>query len=128
MQRAGHRRPINGGGRQEAAIELAILVRADTVDRQELAAAIRNQDGYAARPGETHCAVGKLCCREEALCWHGASLGGEGGGLLCQCSVKLCREHFAQALRLGIERQRSDDRLQEAHHDGATRFGIGQPA
>ena len=128
VQRAGHRWPINGGRGKEAAIELAILVRADAVDRQQLAATIHYQDGHAARPGETHRAVGKLCCREEALCWHGASLGGEGGGLLCQCSVKLCREHFAQALRLGIERQCSDDGLEEAHHNRATRFSIGQPA
>jgi len=128
VQRAGHRRPINGGGRQEAAIELAILVRADTVDRQELAAAIRNQDGYAAWPGESHRAVGKLYCWEEALGWHGASLGGEGGRLFRQRSVKLCGKHLAQALCLGIKWECSDDRLQEAHHDGATRFGIGQPA
>ena len=111
VQRAGHRGPINGGRGKEAAIELAILVRANAVDRQQLAAAIHHQDGGAAGPGESHRAVGKLCCREEALGWHEVSLGGECCRLLCQCSVQLCCKHLAQALRLRIERQRSDDRL-----------------
>ena len=128
VQRAGHRRAINGGGGEEATIELAILVRTNAVDRQELAAAIHHQDGYATWPGETHGAVRKFGCREEALCWHGVSLGGECCRLLCQRSVKLCCKHLAQALRFCIKRERSNNGLKEAHHNRATRFGIGEPA
>ena len=128
VQRAGHCGPIDRGGREEAAIELAILVREDAVNRQQLAATIHYQDGHAAWPGEAHRAVGKLCCREEALCWHATSLGGECGRLLCQRSVKFCCEYFAQAVCLGIEREGSNNRLKEAHHNRATRFRIGEPA
>ena len=45
VERAGHRGPINGRGRKEATIELAILMGADAVDRQQLAATIHHQDG-----------------------------------------------------------------------------------
>ena len=128
VQRAGHRRAINGGGREEATIELAILVRTNAVDRQQLTAAIHHEDGRAAGPGETHRAVGKLCCREEALGWHGASLGGECCRLLCQCSVKLCCKHLAQALRFCIKRECSNNGLKEAHHNRAPRLRIGEPA
>jgi hypothetical protein len=55
-------------------------------------------------------------------------LGGESGRLLRQRSVKLCGKHIAQSLCVGIERECSDNGLQEAHHNRATRFGIGQPA
>ena len=34
VQRAGHRGPTNRSGRKEAAIELALLMGADAVDRQ----------------------------------------------------------------------------------------------
>ena len=128
VQRAGHRGPINRSGRKEAAIELAILMGADAVDRQQLAATIHHQDGHAARPGEAHCAVRKLDCWEEALCGHAVWLGGECGRLLRQRSVKLCCKHIAQALCVGIERERSNDGLKEAHHNRAARLGIGQPA
>ena len=128
VQRAGHGRPVNSGRRKEAAIELAILMGADAVDRQQLAATIHHQDGHAAWPGEAHCAVRKLDCWEEALCGHAVWLGGECGRLLRQRSVKLCCKHIAQALCVGIERERSNDGLKEAHHNRAARLGIGQPA
>ena len=128
VQRAGHRGPINGGRRKEAAIELAILMGADAVDRQQLAATIDHQDGRATRPGEAHCAVRKLDCWEEALCGHAVWLGGECGRLLRQRSVKLCCKHITQALCVGIERERSNDGLKEAHHNRAARLGIGEAA
>jgi hypothetical protein len=128
VQRAGHRRAINGGGREEATIELAILVGADAVDRQQLAAAIYHQDGHATRPSKAHCAVGELDCGEEALSGHAVWLGGECGRLLRQRSVKLCCKHIAQALCVGIERECSNDGLKESHHNRAARLGIGQPA
>ena len=128
VQRAGHRGPINGGRRKEAAIELAILMGADAVDRQQLAATIDHQDGRATRPGEAHCAVRKFYCGEEALCGHAVWLGGERGRLLRQRGIELRSKHIAQALCVGIERERSNDGLKEAHHNRAARLGIGEAA
>jgi len=128
MQRAGHGRPVNSRRRKEATIQLAILVRTDTVDRQELAATIDHQDCDTTWPGESHRAVGKFYCGKEALGWHVVRLGGECSRLLCQRRIELRRQDVAQTLRLSIERECGNDGLKEAHHDGATRFGIGQPA
>ena len=71
MQRTGHRGSINGGWREETAIKLAIFVRANPIDRQQLATTVHHQNGHPARPGEAHRAVGEFRCWEEALCWHG---------------------------------------------------------
>jgi hypothetical protein len=60
VQRAGYGGPVNGGWREEAAIELAILMGADAIDGQQLAAAIHHQDGGAPWPREAHRAVGKF--------------------------------------------------------------------
>ena len=128
VQRAGHRRPINGGWRKEAAIKLAVLVRADAVDCQELAATIHHQDGNSAWPGEAHGAVRKFDCWKEPLGWHSARLGGECRRLLRQRCVELCGKNLAQALCLGIKWECSDNWLKEAHHDGASRLGIGESA
>ena len=89
VQWAGDRGSIDGGWRKEAAIELAILVGADTIDRQQFAATIHHQDGHAAWPGEAHRAVGEFYCGEEALSWHVMRLGGECGRQLCERSVEL---------------------------------------
>jgi len=128
VQGARHGRSVNGGGRKEATIQFAILVGADAVDRQQLAAAIHHQDRRTTWPRETHRAVGKLYCREESLCWHVASLGGEGRRLLCKRRVKLCRKDITEALRFCIKRECSNNGLKEAHHNRATRLRIGEPA
>jgi hypothetical protein len=128
VQRAGHGRPVNSGRRKEAAIELAILMGADAVDRQQLAATIHHQDGHAAWPGEAHCAVRKLDCWEEALCGHAVWLGGECGRLLRQRGIELRSKHIAQSLCVGIEREGSNDGLKETHHNRAARLCIREAA
>ena len=128
VQWAGDRGSIDGGRRKEAAIQLAILVGANTIDRQQLAATIHHQDGHATWPGEAHRAVGEFYCGEEALSWHVMRLEGECGRELCERSVELRCQHLAQTICLGFKGECSDNRLKEAHHNRASRLGVGEPA
>lgn len=102
MQRAGDGRRCGASGSDEAAIEFAVLMRADAIHGIQGAAAIHHQDCFAVRPGEACRTVGEFRSWEESFVQHQLRLrrGGCRRQLCSKGGVELCGEHLAESIRL----------------------------
>lgn len=102
MQRAGDGRRCGASGSDEAAIEFAVLMRADAIHGIQGAAAIHHQDCLAVRPGEACRTVGEFRRGEESFVQHQLRLrrGGCRRQLCSKGGVELCGEHLAESIRL----------------------------